>query len=183
LALITAFNLAFTGPISVGLPWLAEERFAGGSAAFGLLFSAWGGGALLGAVIGGSVGQPRRFGSILLGIALALGAGLALIGLAPTLALAFGLIGVMGVLAGFVNVQYISWLQQRVADDVRGRMMSLVTLSSIGLAPISLAAAGALIDIGAATTMYLVAGSIVLMAALAGLVAGVPNAMEREAPR
>jgi hypothetical protein len=54
-------------------------------------------------------------------------------------------------------------------------------LASIGLAPISLAAAGALVDLGPATLMYGVAGGIVLVAALAGMAWGVPAAMEREA--
>lgn len=53
--LTTAFNFAFTGPITVGLAWLADNRFAGGSAAFGLMFSAWGAGAVVGAILGGSV--------------------------------------------------------------------------------------------------------------------------------
>ena len=179
--LITAFNLAFTGPVNVGLAWLAEDRFAGGSAAFGVLFSAWGAGALIGAVIGGSITQIPRFGSVLLAIAVVLGIGLALIGLAPNLVVALAIIAPMGVLIGLTNVQYISWLQRRTAGELLGRIMSLSMLASVGLAPISLAAAGALVDLGAATLMYGVAGGIVLVAALAGMAWGVPAAMEREA--
>lgn len=180
LVMITAFNLAFTGPISVGLAWLAEERFAAGSAAFGLLFSVWGGGALIGAVIGGSIARVPRFGTVVALIACVLGVGLALIGLAPTLPVAVAILGPMGVLVGFVNVQYFAWIQRRVADDVRGRVMGLVMLGSGGLAPVSLAAAGALVDLGAATLMYAVAGGIVLVAALAGMAWGVPGHMDRD---
>jgi MFS family permease len=179
LVLITAFNLAFGGPTSVGFPWLAEDRF-GGSAAFGILFSTWGGGALVGAVIGGSIGRIPRFGTVLLGIACVLGVGLALIGFAPTLPVALAIIGPMGLLVGIVNVQYISWLQRRVADELRGRVMSLSMLASIGLVPVSLAATGALIDLGAASLMYGVAGAIVLGAALVGFAWGVPAHMDVE---
>lgn len=179
LVLIAAFNLAFGGPTSVGIPWLAEERF-GGSAAFGLLFSAWGGGALLGAIIGGSIERVPRFGTVLLSIACVLGVGLALIGLAPTLPVALAIIGPMGVLVGFTNVQYISWLQRRVAEELRGRVLSLSMLASVGLVPVSLAAAGALVDFGAATLMYAIAGAIVLVAALAGMVWGVPSRIDAE---
>ena len=181
LVLITAFNLGFNGPIGVGLAWLAEVRFDDGPGAFGLLFSAWGGGALLGAIIGGSMGLPRRFGHILMVIAVALGIGLGLVGLAPNVGVALALLGVMGVLVGMTNVLYISWLQRRVAADLRGRVMSLVMLASVGLAPVSLAAAGALIDLGAATLMFGVAGSIVLGAGLAGFIWRVPSAMETDA--
>jgi MFS family permease len=180
LILIAAFNLAFTGPVSVGLAWLAEERFAGGSAAFGLLFSAWGGGALLGAIIGGSIRRISRFGTVLLACSLILGVGLALIGLAPNVAVALAIVAPMGILVGTINVQYISWLQRRVAEELRGRVMSLVMLASIGLAPVSLAAAGALVDLGAATLMYAVAGGIVIVAALAGFAGGVPAHMDVE---
>ena len=181
IVLIFAFNLAFVGPVSVGLAWLAEERFAGGSAAFGILFSAWGGGSLVGALIGGSIERLPRFGSILLTAACLLAAGLALIGLAPTLPVALAIILPMGLLAGFVNVQYFAWIQRRVDEELRGRVMSLVMFASIGLAPVSLAVAGALVDIGAATLMYLVAGGIVFGAALLGFAWGVPRLMDHEA--
>ena len=178
---IFAFNLAFVGPVSVGLAWLAEERFAGGSAAFGILFSAWGGGSLVGALIAGSIERLPRFGTTLLTAACLLAAGLALLGLAPTLPVALAIILPMGVLVGFINVQYFAWIQRRVDEELRGRVMSLVMLASIGLAPLSLAAAGVLVDVGAATLMYLVAGGIILAAALLGFAWRVPALMDREA--
>ncbi len=180
LVLTTAFNLAFSGTLSVGLAWLAEERFTAGSAGFGILFSAWGGGSLIGALVGGSITRLPHFGTVLLSMAFVLGLGLAAIGIAPNLLVALAVIGPMGILIGFVNVQYISWLQRRVPEELRGRIMSLVMLASIGLAPVSLAAAGALVDLGAATLMFGVAGAIVLAAALVGFVWGVPGHMDRE---
>jgi MFS family permease len=173
--LIAAFNFGFTGPMSVGLAVLVDQRFTGGSAAFGVLLSAFGGGALIGAVVSGSVPRLSRLGSILMAIAIALGIGLALIGLAPTLASALAICAVMGLLVGFINVQAIAWLQTRIPEDLRGRIMSLVTLGSVGLAPVSLAIAGALVDVGAVTLTFVVAGAIVVAAALAGIAWGVPS--------
>jgi MFS family permease len=173
--LIAAFNFAFTGPMSVGLAVLADQQFAGGSAAFGLLLSAFGGGALIGAVVSGSVPRLPRLGTIFMVIAISLGIGLALIGLAPNLPVALAIIGAMGVLVGFINVQAIAWLQTRIPEELRGRIMSLVTLGSVGLAPVSLAIAGALVDIGAVTLMFVVAGGIVVAAAIAGIAWGVPS--------
>lgn len=180
LVLIAAFNLAFNGPVSVGLAWLAQQRFDTGSTGFGLLLSAWGGGALLGAVVAGSVTRVPAFGHVLMSVACLLGIALAGIGFAPGLPAALAILGPMGVLVGFVNVQYIAWLQRRVPDELRGRVMSLLMLASGGLAPISLAVAGALIDVGAATLMFTVAGGIVLAAALAGIATGVPASMQEE---
>ena len=174
--LTAAFNFAFTGPISVGLAFLADHRFNGGSAAFGILFSAFGGGAVIGAIAAGSI-RPHRLGAIVMGIAAVLGIGLALIGLAPSLPVALVIIGVMGVLIGFINVQAIAWLQSRIPQDLRGRVMSLVTLGSVGLAPVSLAIAGALVDLGAVALTFVAAGVIVIGAAIAGVAWGVPTQM------
>jgi MFS family permease len=174
--LTAAFNFAFTGPISVGLAFLADHRFNGGSAAFGLLFSAFGGGAVIGAIAAGSI-RPRRLGAIVMAVAVVLGIGLALIGLASSLPVALAIIGVMGVLIGFINVQAIAWLQSHIAEGMRGRVMSLVTLGSVGLAPVSLAIAGALVDLGAVTLTFVAAGAIVIVAALAGVAWGVPTQM------
>ena len=53
--LAAALNFSFTGPISVGLPWLADNRFDAGSAGFGIMISGFGAGALIGAVLAGSI--------------------------------------------------------------------------------------------------------------------------------
>ena len=83
----------------------------------------------------------------------------------------------MGVIIGFINVQAIAWLQARIAPDMRGRVMSLVTLGSVGLAPVSLAMAGALVDFGALTLMFMAAGGIIIAASIAGIAWGVPSQM------
>lgn len=65
---------------------------------------------------------------------------------------------------GFVNTYAFTWLQRRAEPAVLGRVMSLVMLSSLGLAPLSLIVAGllasqpALLFGGAAAMM--VAGAV-----------------------
>ena len=81
----TAANLAFTGPMVVGLPWLVLVHFGGTASALGLLFAAWGAGSFGGVLVAGSMPRPRRFGSVVLGLVLGMGLGLAAIGLAPAL--------------------------------------------------------------------------------------------------
>lgn len=175
--LTTAFNLAFSGPISVGLAWLAETRFLGGPAAFGLLISAWGGGAVIGSVIGGSIRRLPKFGTSALLIALMLAVGLVLMGFVSSLPLAMAVLAAMGVLAGLINVQVFAWLQARIPDELRGRVLSLVMLGSFGLAPVSLVVAGILVEIGAITPMFIGAGAIVAAAVVAGFALRVPEHM------
>lgn len=164
LLIIAAIDFAFVGPFNVGLASLADQRFVGGAAAFGMMLSMWGGGTLLGTLVAGSIGQPRHRGRLLLGVTGALGAGLSLIGIVPNVALACVVIGGMGIGSGFVNVVMLAWLQTRTDPKMMGRVMSLVMLASLGLAPLSFAIAGALVDLHA-TLMFAVAGMIVLVTA------------------
>lgn len=175
LLLTAAFNFAFNGPLLVGLPFLADHVLGGGSATFGILLSAYGGGAVVGAVAAGR--RVPRLGTIVLVTATGMGVALGLIGVAPNIPTAFAMLGAIGIGAGFLNVHIISWLQGRTAAELRGRVMSIVMLGSIGLAPISYALAGAIVDFGAVAVMYAVAGAIVVAASFLGLAWGVAGQM------
>jgi len=175
--LTAAFNFAFTGPLSVGLPFLAEHTLGGGSATFGILLSGFGAGAVLGAVTAGSIRRVPRLGTSVLLIAIGLGVGLGLLGAAPSVIVAFGLLAAMGIGAGFINVHVISWLQGRTPEEMRGRVMSLVMIGSHGLAPVSYALAGLIVDVGPVPLMFGVAGAIVVVASLAGFASGVGTQM------
>jgi len=175
--LVAAFNFAFNGPLLVGLPYLADTRFQGGAAAFGIIISAYGAGALGGAILAGSLRHVPRLGLVTLLTASAMGVGLALLGNVPTVLLAVVAIAAIGLGAGFINVRIVAWLQARTPEAMRGRVMSLVLLGAVGLSPISFAISGVIIDFGAVSLMFAVAGAIVVAAALGGLFAGVPSQM------
>jgi hypothetical protein len=83
----------------------------------------------------------------------------------------------MGIGAGFINVHVVSWLQGRTAEEMRGRVMSMVMLGSIGLAPVSYALAGLIVDVGPVPLMFGTAGVIVVVASLAAFAAGVAARM------
>ena len=174
--LTAAFNLAFTGPISVGIAWAARDHW-GGSAVFGILLSAFGAGALVGAIGAGSMGRVQQLGWATLAVAALLGVGLAAIGLAPNAVIAFIVLLAMGLGVGFINVRSVAWLQARVPDAMRGRIIGLVSFGSVSLAPISLAVSGAVVDV-AATAMFAVAGGIVILACLIGVAWGLPAQMQ-----
>jgi MFS family permease len=182
LLLVAAFNFAFNGPLLVGLPYLADSRFESGAAAFGVMLSAYGAGALGGAVLAGSLRHVPRLGLITLVTAAAMGVSLALVGNVPNFILAVAAIGAIGLGAGFINVRVIAWLQARAPEAMRGRVMSLLMLGAVGLAPVSLAISGAIIDFGAVSLMFTVAAAIIVAASAAGFAAGVPSQMTDEAP-
>jgi MFS family permease len=178
--LSAAINLGFTGPISVGIPYLADTRFAGGSAAFGVIASGFGAGALAGAILAGTIGFVPRLGSVSLLIASGLGVALAMLGSAPDVFAATAIAVAIGLGVGFVDVRAIAWLQATTPDELRGRVMSLVFLGSVGLAPVSLAVSGIVIDLGAVTLLFLLAGGVIVAAALAGVWMGLPSQMTDE---
>jgi hypothetical protein len=55
--------------------------------------------------------------------------------------------------------------------------MSLVMIGGVALSPLSMAAAGALVDLGAASLLYAAAGILIVATALVGVAWGVPAHM------
>jgi len=166
--LAAALNFAFTGPISVGLPWLADNRFDAGAAGFGIMVSGFGAGALIGAIVAGSIKSFRHRGAVLMGVSATLGIGLGLIGIAPNVAVVTGLTLAMGLGVGFINVIVITWVQQRTETAILGRVMSLLMFASAGIAPFSLVISGLLID-AQPTFVFVASGVLILIAVGLGL--------------
>jgi MFS family permease len=177
LVMVAAIDFAFAGPEAVGLAWLSANRWDAGPIGYGLLTGGFALGALAGTLIAGSMAQPRHRSWILTGVAAALGVGLILLGLSPSVGVALLVTVPMGLAAGLINVLLVSWLQARVEPAMLGRVMSLVMLASVGLAPISLALAGLLVD-GAAVLLFVGAGGIVLVAAAFGVLSGAARRLD-----
>ncbi len=175
IVLTAASNFAFNGPLLVGIPFMADHTLGGGSTTFGILLSAYGGGAVVGAL--GAGRRVPRLGTLVLGIAFAMGVALTLLGVAPNVLTAFGLLVAIGLGAGFLNVHIFSWLQSRTVEAMRGRVMSIVLLGSFGLSPISYALAGAALDFAPVALLFTAAGAIVVVASLAGFASGVSGRM------
>ena len=174
--LSTAANLAFTGSIVIGLPWLVLVRFGGDASSLGLLFATYGAGSLAGVVAAGSMPHPRRFGSIVLAFVMLDGVGLAVIGLAPSLAVVGVILLVIGALNGWVNIVVIAWVQGRTDPEILGRTMSFLMLGSVVAAPLSLALAAVIIDTHA-TALFVAAGTLVIVSGAIALANGLHRRM------
>jgi MFS family permease len=169
LIVIAVVDFAANGALGVGIPTLAHGRFAAGAAGLGILFGAWGVGATAGALGAGFVPPPKRFGWLIVALCVWLGIGITAVGLVPSLLPAALLMGFSGISTGVVNTYAVSWLQRRTDPAMQGRVMSLVMLASMGLAPVAYAASGAVADINP-TFLFLIAGGMILLCA-AGTVA------------
>ncbi|HET9182826.1 MAG TPA: MFS transporter [Candidatus Angelobacter sp.] len=165
LILAAVLNFCLAGPLVVGLAYLTKQRF-GSPASFGIVISAVAAGGLAGSVVAG-IWKPRRRGVVLLSgcgvLALCLGP----IGLLHQLWAICGALAVMGISSGLVNIQIISWIQQRVEVAMLGRVMSVLMFVSLGLVPISMAVSGVLAQ-WSLKWMYLLGAFAMLLAVSAG---------------
>ena len=163
--LLVAINLFMTGPFQVGIPVLADRKWSEGATAYGILMSAYGGGALLGVILAGVLPKPRptRFGSVLLiGTAL-LGIGMILLPFSTSTPVAALINLAMGTTMGYVNIHFMTWLQRRIPEQLMGRVMSLIMFASMGIAPVSSALAGVILNVN---LMVLFVGAGALLAAV-----------------
>lgn len=160
--LVTILNFCIAGPVSIGLAYLTKTRF-GSPAVYGIVISAVAAGSLLGALLAG-VWKIRRRGVMILPVSLALGVCLGSIGLLGKVWTIASVLLIMGAAAGMVNIHIGAWIMQRIDVAVRGRVASVLMLSSIGITPISLAVAGFLVA-WSLKLMFLLAGGLMVLAA------------------
>ncbi len=143
--MIALANFLIVGPMSVGIPVLADTRLPGGAAAFGTIMSSFGIGSLLGLVIVGLLPQPHeeRLGTVLTVVWSVMGLCIAAMGLISVTWTLAAIALVMGAANSYVTVLFITWLQIHTPEKIMGRMMSVLMFASMGLQPLALAAAGA----------------------------------------
>ena len=143
LILMTSVNLCISGPIIVGLAAVAKFRF-GSPTAFGILISAWSGGALLGSIVAGTRKQRTHRGWTMILASGAVSLAIAALGTLTTEISLAVMLAVAGIVGGYNNVVLISWFQERVEPALMGRVMSVLMFGWVGLMPVSYPLAGAL---------------------------------------
>lgn len=175
LAVAAATNLCGAGPFTVGLAYLAKSHLQS-SSAFGVWVSALAVGGLMGALAAG-LWKIRRPGALILGCTALVSVCLMSLVLAPALWSTAALLCVIGAIEGLANVQLVAWVMRRIEPEVRGRVSSVIMLSSLGLMPVSMGIAGFVAQWGAAV-LFLGAG--VALLAVTGAAASVRAVREIE---
>ena len=164
---LALLSFSTSGPLRVGGAMLAQTRL-GGAETFGVLLSAFGAGSLIGLVVASSlVRTGRRGADLIVGMA-ALGLGLGTLGFVSSLFLATALILGMGVVAGYLGVVLMAWLQERTKPSLHGRVMSLMMFAAVAVDPLSYALMGVLSGLDL-KIVFAAAGSLLVMAALLGV--------------
>jgi MFS family permease len=185
LAASSAFAFGAFGAALVIDPALARH-FHAGSVGYGLLTTVWGGGAVIGSLTAGRVVMVARAPLAVVWGMLAMALSLGSIVVLPSFALIVAAGAIGGVGNGFVFVPWMLIIQDRIADNVRGRVFAAIEacdqvafLIGMGLAAIAVSSVGPQRAYGLAGVLLLIATAT---AALAVATANRPRALERFVP-
>jgi MFS family permease len=136
-----AANFLFSGSVVILGPILLKTKLHGGASALGFLFGAFGLGGGITAVVVGQLGAPRRrVTTMYLGWAAA-GLAVGAFGVAPNVTILVVLALIAGMVLELGNIIWPALLQDLVPRDLLGRVSSLDWFMSLGLQPLSFAAA------------------------------------------
>jgi MFS family permease len=167
LAFVTTF-LAM--PVSTLLPTFANEVHSGigtPQSRLWMLMACQGLGAILGALIVGSLGRLKHMGRALLAMQMMLGLLIAAFAASRSLPASLILLFLSGICSMAVFSMSFSLLQLTVPDHLRGRVISIYMVALRGGWPIGSLVAGALADVFTAPSVMIV--NALVLATLAGL--------------
>ncbi|MGH2367331.1 MAG: MFS transporter, partial [Chloroflexota bacterium] len=144
LVLIAAVPALFARPAQQSLlPIFSESVLRVGATGLGGLMSASGAGALTGALIVASLGHVRRRGRLQLGAGIAYGLALVLFAASRRLELSLVLLFIGSACSMVFSSLNQTFLQALAPDEMRGRVLSVLTLTTFGMLPLGSMLAGA----------------------------------------
>ena len=101
---------------------------------------------LTGSFFAGATGNRFKRAPYILGVCIIQGLLLASLSLSPGIKTAVTILFLYGMANALISTMFISLLQEKVEDEFRGRVFSLVSLASTGLQPASMALSGVLAE-------------------------------------
>ncbi|HTP07512.1 MAG TPA: MFS transporter [Anaerolineae bacterium] len=128
------------------LPIFARDIWSGGEEGYGLLLSAAGAGALVGAFGLASIKNVKRQGAVLISSGLIFAATIIAFALSQSLALGIVLLFFAGVSSTVFGTIIATFIQMATPNELRGRVMSLYAITLIGLPALGSLAIGSLAE-------------------------------------
>jgi hypothetical protein len=140
------------------------------------MVAAWGLGQLIGTISATITGLPKRWGLLIIGMAIIEGISYAVLGLVPQYLLAVALLAFLGIgVAYSSDVALPTFVQTRTPPAMLGRVNSVISLPRVVLAPVSVAVIGVLASASV--------GLAFMIAAIPMLLAGIVLALSPTARR
>jgi MFS family permease len=163
---LALFNSLFGMSYVTLLPIFADSYFQTGSTGYGLLNAAHGAGALVGTLTVATIAHRlMRRGRLVLVLAACVGVELMIVAVAPGMWLALPVLALVGFSNTFYLTQVSTFIQQNVAEHLRGRVLSIYSLCW-NLMPLGGLIAGALAAAVSARFALLIGGALVAANAL-----------------
>jgi predicted MFS family arabinose efflux permease len=171
--LITLFsNLAFDAMADVALPVFSRDELSRGAEGFGVMLSAFGVGALVGALLSNAFFRVPRRGLVALGMGVVQGIAIVLVPLFGGIVGACALLATAGATVGILNTFYVTQVQEHVPSHVLGRAMGALTMAVFGAQPVSVLAAGLVLGGTSVAPIFATAGLLIV----AGYLLALPSA-------
>ncbi|RNA69264.1 MFS transporter [Alteribacter keqinensis] len=164
LLITTAFlNLFIVGPLMMGLPLFVSNVLQGTTLDFSFLEGAFAAGMVAGSITIAVLNVNKKRGFI--AMLSVLGMSVALLVLSQTFLLWQSMLAIfiLGITFSFCNIPLISAIQDMCDKNMIGRVMSLLTMSSMGLTPVSFAITSLLLSIGVSIHYIMVTGAFLVM--------------------
>jgi MFS family permease len=128
------------------LPAFSRDIWKAGPQGYGLLLAASGGGAVLGAFGLASIKQMKNQGAVMLVSGMLFSLTLIAFSLSPFFVLGMGLLVIAGITSTVFITVISTFIQLSVPNEMRGRVMSLYTVTLIGLPSLGALGSGALAE-------------------------------------
>lgn len=155
------------------LPVFARDIWNGGPQGYGLLLSAGGAGALVGAFGLASIRQLKRQGAVMVASGLLFSLAIIAFALSPSLAGGIGLLFVAGVMSTVYATIIATFIQIEAPNELRGRVMSLYAITLIGLPSLGALGSGVIAEMlggvsGAPRAVLIGGAALALVLAVVG---------------
>ncbi len=161
-------NLFMVGPLQMGLPLFVDNVLQGDSLVYSYLEGAFAGGMLVGSIVVGILNIQKKRGLLVIFSVLCSGFLFSLLSQTGILWQSLVAIALLGATFSLINIPIFAAVQSVVKDEMIGRVMSLLSMASLGLVPVSFAITSGLLSTGIDVSQVMLGGGvlIILVAAL-----------------
>lgn len=153
------------GTMQVALPLLASRNLAG-AASLGILMGSHGFGTLVGMALSRARLRTIPFGAAILAVDALVGLLMVPLGTIDAAWQGAALLGAIGILGGYMQIAVFTWIQQSVPPQMLGRAMSIFMCIFMGVAPLSAALIGGLLQWITLTQLFAGGGALLLTIAV-----------------
>lgn len=169
LLLLSAVTSIFGKSYQQLMPVFARDTLRVGESGLGFLMSAPGAGTLVAASLVAALGDVRRKGLIFFGAMVVFSACIITFSFSRSLPIALVLLFLSGVSATTFSIMLTTMLQLRVPRDMRGRVLSLVTVTMQGFSPFGALLTGSMATVVGTPPAVALSAIVIVVAVLVAL--------------